>query len=229
VDGESDELILALSAVGVLTTVMPEVDWIAAFLKIAKKAGALSRRMVESLVRVIRRATATGDYADFRKLLGFFEVLVEKSTPAGALRILRHIDDPKDVETVAHFLTRQSAGGFALHVAGKQGVEILKTSTRETENLLVLAAKKGDRGMAWLRSGGQRLLRPHPIVGLLKGLHKGNVQRVIARVAAEYDPYGWLVIPGSAAWVFLECAWLWRRLTASRVRRSEQLELAEAA
>src|SRR5207253_4444095 len=43
VDGESDELILALSAVGVLTTVMPEVDWIAAFLKVAKKAGSLSR------------------------------------------------------------------------------------------------------------------------------------------------------------------------------------------
>src|SRR5262249_39041355 len=39
VDGQTDELILALSAVGVLTTVMPEIDWIAAFLKVAKKAG----------------------------------------------------------------------------------------------------------------------------------------------------------------------------------------------
>src|SRR5262249_53255959 len=89
VDGESDELILALSAVGVLTTVMPEVDWVAAFLKVAKKAGALSKRMVESLVRIIRRATDTRDYTELRRLFGFFKDLVDKSTPAGALRIPR--------------------------------------------------------------------------------------------------------------------------------------------
>jgi hypothetical protein len=213
VDGESDELILALSAVGVLTTVLPEVDWIAAFLKVAKKAGALSRRMVESLVRIIRRATDTRDYAELGRVFGFFKVLIDKSTPAGALRLLRHIDDPKDIEVVAGFLKRQPAGGFVLHVAGKEGVEIVKTSVRETENVLVMAARKGDRGMAWLRSGGHRLLRPHPIIGLLKGLQKGNVQQAITRVAAEYDPYGWMVIPASAAWVFLEAAWLWGNLT----------------
>jgi hypothetical protein len=229
VDGESDELILALSAVGVLTTVMPEVDWVAAFLKVAKKAGALSKRMIESLVRVIRRATDTGNYAELEKLFGFFKVLADKSTPAGALRILRHIDDPKDVEVVAGFLKRQSAGGFVLHVAGKEGVEIVKAGARETENVLVMAAKKGDRGMAWLRSGGQRLLRAHLIVGLLKGLQKGNVQQAITRIAAEYDPYGWLVIPASAAWVFLEAAWLWRRLTARRVIPPATTGLAEAA
>src|SRR5207253_644783 len=75
VDGDSDELILALSAVGVLTTVMPEVDWVAAFLKVAKKAGALSKRMVEALVRVIRRATDTRDYGELRRLFGHFKVL----------------------------------------------------------------------------------------------------------------------------------------------------------
>jgi hypothetical protein len=229
VDGESDELILALSAVGVLTTVMPEIDWIAAFLKVAKKAGALTRHMVESLVRIIRRANDTRDYAELKRVFGFFRVLVDKATPAGALRLLRHIDDPKEVAVVADFLKRQPAGGFVLHVAGKEGVDIVKTSVRESENALVLAARKGDRGMAWLRSGGQRLLRPHLAVGLLKGLHKGNVQQVVARVAAEYDPYGWLVIPASAAWFFLEASWLWRRLTRRRPQHNPTLSLADAA
>src|SRR5437660_1590492 len=143
VDGDSDELILALSAVGVLTTVMPEVDWIAAFLKVAKKAGALSKRMVEALVRVIRRATDTRDYGELRRLFGHFKVLTEKSTPAGALRLLRHIDDPKEVEAVVNFLKRQPSGGFVLHVAGKEGVDIVKTSAREAEDVLALAARKG--------------------------------------------------------------------------------------
>ncbi len=229
VDGESDELILALSAVGILTTVMPEVDWIAAFLKIGKKAGALSKRMIETLVKIIRRANDTRDYVELKRVFGFFKTLVEKSTPAGALRVLRHVDDVKEVEVVAGFLKRQPAGGFVLHVAGKEGVDIVKTSVRETETILVMAAKKGDRGMAWLRSGGQRLLRPHLIVGLLKGLQKGNVQAAITRIAADYDPNGWLVIPAAAAWVFLEAAWLWRRIFAGRPPVPVATGLASAA
>ncbi len=229
VDGDSDELILALSAVGVLTTVMPEVDWVAAFLKVAKKAGALSKRMIESVVRVIRRATDSRDYAELGRFFDFIKVLVDKSTPAGALRILRHLDDPKEVAVVADFLKRQPAGSFALHVAGKEGIDIVKASARETENVLVMAAKKGDRGIAWLRSGGQRLLRPHPIVGLLKGLDKGNVQQAITRVAAEYDPYGWLAIPACAAWTFLEAAWLWRRLTVRRIALPAETGMAQMA
>ena len=229
VDGESDELILALSAVGVLTTVMPEIDWIAAFLKVAKKAGSLSRHMIEALVRIVRRASDTRDYAELRRVFGFFEVLIEKATPSGALRLLRHLDDPKDVELVADFLKRQPAGGFALHVAGKEGVEIVKTSVRESEVLLIEAARKGDTGVAWLRSGGQRLLRPHLIVGALKGLEKGNVQELVVRTAGEYDPYGWLVIPACAAWVFLESTWLWRRFTQRRPLLAKVVPPAQAA
>ncbi len=230
VDGETDELILALSAVGVLTTVMPEIDWIAAFLKVAKKAGALSKRMVAALVRIIRTAIDTRDYAQLKRVFGYFKVLIDKSTPAGALRVLRHIDDPKEIEVVADFLKRQPAGGFALHVAGKEGVDIVKGAARQSEDILVMAAKKGEPGIAWLRSGGARLLRPHLIVGALKGLQKGNVQQVVARVAAHYDPYGWLVIPACAAWVFLETAWLWRRLTAAAPRPpATSLEVAQAA
>jgi hypothetical protein len=229
VDGQSDELILALSAVGVLTTVMPEVDWIAAFLKVAKKAGALSKRMIEALVRIVRAANDTRDYTQLKRLFGYFKTLIDKSTPSGALRLLRHIDDPKEVELVADFLKRQPAGGFVLHVAGKDGVDIVKASLRESENVLVMAAKKGDSGIAWLRSGGQRLLRPHLIVGALKGLQKGNIQQVVTRVAAEYDPYGWLVIPACASWVFLEAFGLLRRFAAKPLAPQAADPLAQAA
>ena len=229
VDGETDELILALSAVGLLTTVMPEIDWIAAFLKVAKKAGSLSKRMVETLVRIVRRATDTRDYGDLRRVFGSFQTLIEKSTPAGALRILRHLDDPKEVELVADFLKRQPTGGFVLHVAGKEGVDVIKASARGTEEWLVQAAKKGDSGIAWLRSGGQRLLKPHLIVGALKGFEKGNIQQVVTRVAADYDPYGWLVIPACAAWTFIEAAWLWSCLTSRRPVPPPAQPLARAA
>jgi hypothetical protein len=229
VDGNSDELILALSAVGLLTTVMPEIDWVAAFLKVAKKGGALSKRMIEALVRVFRRATDTRDYANLKRVFGTFQTLIEKATPAGALRLLRHLDDTKDVEVVANFLKRQPAGGFVMHVAGKEGVDLLKGSARGAEEVLVQAAKKGNSGMAWLRSGGQRLLRPHLIVGALKGFRKGTIQQAAARMAAEYDPYGWLVIPACAAWAFFEVLWLWKRLTAPLLKVASPEPIARAA
>lgn len=229
VDGDSDELILALSAVGLLTTVMPEVDWVAAFLKVAKKAGALSRQMVEALVRIIRRSLDTREYGDLRRLFGHFQVLVEKSTPAGALRLLRHLDDPQDVATVAGFLKRQPAGGFTLHVAGKEGVDLIKTGSKEAEQVLVIAARKGPSGIAWLRSGGARMLRPHPILGLLKGLYKGTLPQALARLAEKYDPLGWLVIPACALWVFLEVAWLWRRVTRKPPQPAPTLTYSAAA
>lgn len=229
VDGETDELVLALSAAGVLTTVLPEIDWIAAVLKVAKKAGSLSRRMIEALVRIVRRANDTRDYAELRRLFGHFKTLFEKATPAGALRLLRHLDDPKEIEAVAGFLKREPAGGFVLHVAGKDGVELLKTSVRESEQVLVLAARKGDRGIAWLRTGAQRLFRPHPLIGLAKGLHKGTVPELVMRVADEYDPRGWFVIPACAAWAFLEAAWLWRRLGARAYILRRAPSLAEVA
>jgi hypothetical protein len=230
VDGETDELILALSAVGLLTTVMPEVDWVAAFLKIAKKAGSLSKKMIEAIVRIVRKATDTREYGDLRRLFGGFQTLIEKATPSGALRILKHFDHPKEIELVADFLKRNPTGGVVLRIAGKEGVDIIKGSTRITETMLVQAAKKGNSGMAWLRSGGQRLLRPHLIVGALKGLQKGNVQQVVTRIAAEYDPYGWMIIPACAFWTFLECAWLWRRLFGGpTATASAPLRLAKAA
>src|SRR5258708_21589053 len=130
---------------------MPQIDWIAAFLKVAKKAGALSKRMIEALVRVIRSANDARNYAELKRVFGHFQVLIDKSTPAGALRLLRHVDDPKEVELVADFLKRQPTGGFVLHVAGKEGIDIVKASLRETEDVLVMAARKGDSGIAWLR------------------------------------------------------------------------------
>lgn len=224
VDGDSDELILGLSTAGLLTTAMPEVDWIAAFLKVAKKAGALSKNMVVALVRVIRKAGDTRDYTELRRLFGHFKTLVDKSTPAGAIRILRHIDDPQEVAAVAGFLNRQPVGGFVLHVAGREGVDLIKTGSKEAEAALVIAAKKGNPGIAWLRSGGARLLRPHLIIGLLKGVYKGTLPQALAKLARSYDPYGWLVIPACAAWVFLEAVWLWRRL----IRRSPSPRAASA-
>jgi hypothetical protein len=129
------------------------------------------------------------------------------------MRLLKHLDNPTEIEEIANFLKRQPSGGFVLHVAGKEGVEVVKSASREAENALVLAARKGEHGTAWLRTGNYRLLRPHPLLGLVKGVYKGTLPRAIERLTHEWlDPFGWLIIPAVALWLAVEVRLLVRRM-----------------
>lgn len=224
VDGDSDELILALSAVGLATTVMPQVDWIAALLKVSRKTGSMTTAMSKSLLKILKQAKNTGDYKAVQKLFGNVKIMADRLTPAGTLRLMRHLDDPEQIGVVARFLERTPAGGYTLHVAQKEGVQALTNSGKRVDNALVIAAKRGDRGMAWFRTGKYRLLRPHPLIGLAKGLRKGTVGEAIERITKEYlDPFGWLTIPCLFLWLFLEVALLFRRFARTLFYPKAQL------
>jgi hypothetical protein len=215
-DGETDEVILVLSGIGLATTLAPEVDWVPAILKAARKSGAMSVRLGEHLVRTARAGRAR----DLLPLFRDVRRLSDRASPGGAMRLLRHADTPEDVASLAGFLERQPSGAFALHVAGKEGADIARGAKRiagvsgeAAERALVMAARKGDKGVVWLRTGGYKALaRPHLLVGLGKALWKGNAQELAARIAAAVDPRAWWLIPALAAWVFLEIAVLGRKV-----------------
>lgn len=63
--GTGDEIVLALSATGLATTLMPHMDWAPALLKALKRVGALNARLIRTLRVTSRQALRTGD---FRKL-----------------------------------------------------------------------------------------------------------------------------------------------------------------
>lgn len=212
IDGETDAVVLALSGVGVATTLAPEVDWVPAVLKAAKKAGAMTRGMGEYLLKTVRTGNKEGLMAVCRDV----RRLAEKASPGGAARMLRHAETPEELGKLARFVEREPAGAFALHATGREGAEIVKGAGRATEGAekaLVMASAKGEHGVAWLRTGAWRTLaRPHLLVGLAKGLWKGNVEALAARIAAAIDPHAWWLVPALAAWTFLELVLLVRRL-----------------
>lgn len=223
-DGEADEVILALSAVGVATTLAPEVDWAPSVLKAAKRAGAMTKGLGEFIVR----AAKGGKVEELRELMGHVAALARRASPGGAVRILRLADGPEDVARLAKFVDRaedlgKGSGVLALHVTGKEGARVVKaaegmadsaTAVRAADRLVVSAARKGPAGAAWLRlHGAKRLLRPHPLLGLVKGVYKGNVQELAVRVAAATDRHAWWIIPLLAVWVFAEGVWIVRRVT----------------
>ncbi len=218
-DGEADPLIAGLSAVGLATTMAPEVDWGPAILKIARKLGSLSDRLGESLVSMLR----AGKRAEALAVAGDAAKLARATTPATAVRLLKHADDPAQVASLAKFAeSAGSTGTLALHVAGKDAAKLAARAAEggvEAQKVILKAASKGPRGARWaLGPAAKALTRAHPILGLAKGLWKGNLTAAMTRALASLDPHGWWLIPALAAWVFVEGAWLVRRVVAPSLR-----------
>jgi hypothetical protein len=220
-DGETDEVVLILSGVGIATTVLPEVDWVPAILKAARKAGGLSKGLSKEIATLARRGggeALTTLFKDVRKVS-------QKASPGGAMRIVRHADNADELASIAKFVDDNPAGAFALHITGKEGASLVKTGGKTgvragaqlTEDAVVLAAKKGQPGIAWLRTSGYRAMtRPHLLVGVAKAFWKGNAEAAAARVAAILDPRAIWLIPALGTWVFIELALLARALWPRR-------------
>ncbi|MBX3388254.1 MAG: hypothetical protein KF691_02235 [Phycisphaeraceae bacterium] len=207
--GEPDKLIVALSGVGIVLTVAPEIDWAPALLKVARKAGAVTEGLKDFIVRGVkmRRTEAlAGAFGDVTKL-------ATRASPAGAIRILKFADNEKDLAKLAAFAERNGAkGGAALLITGKEGAAMVRaesavaSAVRVTDDVVLAAARKGPAGAKFLASPAARVLtRPHWILGFGKGVWKGNVPNAIAQAARAMDPYGWWLLPLVGVWTLCEC------------------------
>ncbi len=156
---------------------------------------------------------------------------VARDLPAGLAgrdrALLKFVDDPADLAKLARFVERAPGGSFALHVTGKEGASIIKAApagaVAATDAVVVAAARKGAAGTEWLRRGNYRwLLRPHPIVGVVKSVYKGNAQELVGRAIAATDGGAWWMIPLLAAWAFVEMAVMAGRFAAVRRRSGRE-------
>lgn len=223
VDGEVDPVITVLSAIGVATTIAPELDIAAGVLKAARKAGALGGKVLAEVVRLAKARAIE----PLKAIMKDIAELAKGVGPSGAVRLLRLAEEPADIARMNAFVRRVSTAageggagasrGFAaLHVTGREGLEALKGATAGAEAAhdaaVVAAAVKGKGGVAWLRAGGiERSLRPHPILGIVKALYKGNAQALVAGVLSRMDGIAWWLVPCLGTWVVIEGWWLWKR------------------
>lgn len=235
-DGESDEVILALSGVGLATTAAPEIDWAPSLLKAAKRAGTLTKRFGEQLVTLVRQ----GKKDTLLAVLGDVSTLSKKASPGGAMRLLRHAESADDLKAIVRFVERHPHGAFALHVAGDSGATIVKDAAKLNEaaastakvadnaaplgeSTLIKSARKGERGVRLLTNSraGKILLKPHALVGLAKGLWKGNLANFAQRLVDRFGPNAWWLLPLLAAWTFVEVVLIARKVGASSLYEPE--------
>jgi hypothetical protein len=151
----------------------------------------------------------------------------DRASPGGAMRMMRHATDPDDLATFASFVERHPTGAFAMHITGEAGASTLRTSARASraaanaasgtglaaERTLIAAARKGPAGAKLLTTPiGRAMLRPHPLVGVLKAVYKGNAETLVTRLMDRLGPSAWWLLPLAWAWLFVEVAMLLPRL-----------------
>ena len=218
--GEADGVIVALSMVGIATTLAPEIEWAPNVLKAARRAGALSRRFGEIIVDGVKARNVKL----IRSVVGDTAAIARRASPGVAARLLRLADEPKDLARVARFVEHEGkAGAFALNATGRAGADVLRSADElrsagrvaeaaRAERAVIDAARKGEAGAAWLKRGSYRaLLRPHPIVGAAKALWSGHAAALIQRAFERLDPAAVWAIPLIAAWVAFELGLIFRR------------------
>lgn len=178
---DTDDVLVALSTAGLLLTAAPSLDLGAALLKFARRAGAMTARMASAIVRLGRRALRRGDATDLRRVLDDTARLGRTVGAKPSLRILRHLDDPADLAKASRF-ANDAAGGYVLWQAGDLGVRWLRSGSKASARLLRRAGRKGPAGLDLLKRSGRLMLQPHPLLGLIKGVYRGNVPALAVEV-----------------------------------------------
>ncbi|MFZ2874670.1 MAG: hypothetical protein WAZ94_09335 [Phycisphaerales bacterium] len=215
IDGESDEVILALSVVGIVTTLAPEIDWAPSILKAAKRGGHLTESLGKRLLALIR-GRATGELEETLRAVAS---TAAGTSPGTAMRALRYANSTEDLGALALFVKRNPDSGLALHVGGPEAMRVARAAADSgeaglrTEAALVKASRKGPAGVRLLSASSHALTRPHPLLGIAKAIWKGNAETMLTRLTDRIDGLATWLIPALAAWLAAECGLLWRRLT----------------
>ena len=143
--GTGDGLILALSAIGLTTTLAPHLDWAPALMKVFKRTGALTSNFASALLKTGRRAVMTGDYTKLSATVTDLGKAAKRLGPGPLRGVMRSVDSAEDLAKVAKAAEVNANGTYVLaRWFGKDGI---KWISRDGKNVgtLVASIKAGSR------------------------------------------------------------------------------------
>lgn len=215
---KTDELLMVLSAVGVLTVAMPSADWVPSFGKVAARLGALSQSFSRQLLRLGRRAVATHSFTPLRGVFGDLRRLVQRLGPVRTLGILPAVERADELTVLTRLATMHPRAAYGLlKVGGRHALTAVAQHAPETVPDVVRAARKGVPGLQLYQGFGRRLFTSHLLVGAGKALHRGRLPQAVSLWLATQSATVRLLTT-----VLLAVAWLstvvtlWRMLYRRR-------------
>ena len=206
---ETDPLIAALAAAGLVTEFVDAADWAPALIKALRQAAAISDKLAAALLRAARSSGRMA--ASLRGIGGEIADLFRRSGFVRTKNILRTLDTAEAVSCAVK-LTRKSAP--ATHLLARSAGTNLPAAAKKlagknvSASFLLRVARKGPAGVTLLLRG-------------VKSVRKGNAGNFLAR-AAEQAVRTWgykaLCLPAAMilAGLLLNARALFKRLRARR-------------
>lgn len=161
---DTDPVLITLSAAGLALTFAPHVGAGNALLKVARRAGTLTGRMIEQVGSLLGRRA----WRPLADLFGDAGRIAQKLGPAGGARAMAYADTPAELADLARFVDTAREPLLSLRWAGKGAVRISDDAAH------TLALSRGPQGVQLLaQRGGAALLTRQPLViALAKSLYR---------------------------------------------------------
>ncbi len=169
-DGDGDKIILALSAIGLATTLAPEIDWAPAMAKAFKRSGALSKNFMRNLGDLARQSSKTGDYSKPSKVIDNLGGAAKNLGPGPLKGTMRYVDSTDDLARLARASAIDATGTYGVvKMFGRDG---LRRIARDGSNIgtLVAGIKIGSRGIKLTRKATHAVPTPGLLIWLLVSL-----------------------------------------------------------
>jgi len=172
---ETDMLLVALSATGLVLTFAPQLGAGASLLKGARRAGAVSESLAKSTAKLVQQRA----WRPLANVLTDAGRISTKLGPAKATRILQYADDADEVAALAKFAERAPTPLLGLKWGGKG-------AARMSDDVLYREAlKRGPEGVQLaMQRGGKALLARQPLVVFAAKTIYKNPEAVLAAILA---------------------------------------------
>ncbi len=212
---ETDAFLIALSATGLVLTFAPQIGVGNDLVKVARRAGTLSRGLAESVATLVRRRA-------WRPLMGLFADagrLTARVGPGRATRVLAYADDAEELTDLVRFVEVAPAPTLALRWGGKGVVR-----WADEDVAIRAAVARGPEGVALVAArGGRALLSRQPlIIAVTKGIYR-HPEVLFDALASLLRWASWPVTALVTAVLALAGAVLWPRSRRPRPRANPAL------
>lgn len=143
--GEGDTVILALSAIGLTTTLAPQLDWAPALMKALKRTGAFTRGFLRSLRNASRTALKTSKFDAVGKMVTDVGRTARRLGPGPLRGAMRSVDSAEDLAKIAKASEVDTKGTYAIaRLFGNSGVKRISKDGKNVSKL-VTTMKVGSR------------------------------------------------------------------------------------
>lgn len=132
--GEGDEVIIGLSAAGLLLTLAPELSWAPSVFKTFWRGRRFSEPFQKQIKGTVLKAQRTGDYRALRKLVAEFSSVVDSLGSGPSMAVFKHVETTNDLARLSSKAKVAPAETYTL--VSLEGI-------RSLENISASAAKHG--------------------------------------------------------------------------------------